>query len=159
MKVVSNTSPICYLLLIDQIQLLQTLFSTITIPQAVKVELTHKNAPSNVKNWIDDLPEWLQIQSLGTAPNSPTLNRLHPGEREAIILAETLSADLLILDEKPARHAAQIQGLPVTGLLGILDQAATENLIDLSEAIERLYQTNFRASPRILKLLLDRHFG
>ena len=84
---------------------------------------------------------------------------MYPGEREAIILAATLSADLVILDEKAARHVAQTQGLPVTGLLGILDQAATENLIDLSEAVERLYQTNFRASPRILKLLLDRHFG
>ena len=130
----------------------------VTIPQAVKVELAHKNAPSSVKNWIGDPPDWLQIQSVGPARYSPTLNRLHPGEQEAIILAETLSADLLILDEKAARHAAQTQGLPVPGLLGILDQAATENLIDLSEAVERLYQTNFRVSPHILKLLLDRHF-
>ena len=139
MKVVSNTSPICYLLLIGQIDLLPALFDEILIPQAVRIELADDNAPDVVQKWITQPP-------------------LHRGEREAIVLAQSLPADLIILDEKIARQVARTQGLSVTGLLGILDEAATRDLLNLPEAVEHLRQTNFRASPRILKSLLDRRF-
>jgi predicted nucleic acid-binding protein len=87
------------------------------------------------------------------------LGRLHLGEREAITLAAQLKADLIVLDEKAARRVAVERGLYTTGLLGILDEAATRRLIDLPTAIERLQRTTFRASPRLLKALLDRHQG
>lgn len=85
------------------------------------------------------------------------MDRLHSGEREAIWLAEELKADLIILDEKPARQIARERGLNLTGLLGILEIAATRQLIDLPTVLERLQQTTFRASPRLLKSLLERH--
>lgn len=157
MKVVSNTSPICYLLLIGQIDLLPALFDEILIPQAVRIELADDNAPDVVQRWITQPPRWIQVRSV-TASSDPILNRLHRGEREAIVLAQSLPADLIILDEKIARQVARTQGLSVTGLLGILDEAATRDLLNLPEAVEHLRQTNFRASPRILKSLLDRRF-
>lgn len=40
MIVVSDTSPICYLLLINQIDILQILYDSITIPQTVADELS-----------------------------------------------------------------------------------------------------------------------
>ncbi|MFN9732931.1 MAG: hypothetical protein ACK544_02790 [Microcystis sp.] len=39
MIVVSDTSPICYLLLIDQIMILQKLYDVVVIPQAVAVDI------------------------------------------------------------------------------------------------------------------------
>ncbi len=49
MIVVSNTSPIYYLWIIGHINLLELIFNTINIPQAVFSELTHKNCPSDLK--------------------------------------------------------------------------------------------------------------
>jgi len=42
MKVVSNTSPICYLWMINEIHLLPALFDKILIPEAVRNELIDK---------------------------------------------------------------------------------------------------------------------
>jgi predicted nucleic acid-binding protein len=46
----------------------------------------------------------------------------------------------------------------VTGTLGVLGEAATRGLVDLTTAVERLRGTNFRYSPALLKATLE-HFG
>jgi predicted nucleic acid-binding protein len=42
----------------------------------------------------------------------------------------------------------------VTGTLGVLNDAAGRNLVDLADALKRLDQTPFRASPALLRELL-----
>lgn len=59
MIVVSDTSPINYLVLIQAIELLPKLFGKVVIPQAVLYELRQKRTPEAVKNWIDSRPNWL----------------------------------------------------------------------------------------------------
>ena len=86
------------------------------------------------------------------------LERLQAGERAAILLAESTMADMILLDEKAARRVAATRGLRVTGILGVLSEAATRGLLDLASAIDRLRMTSFRASPALLKATLDR-FG
>jgi predicted nucleic acid-binding protein len=81
------------------------------------------------------------------------LKHLDPGERDAILLAESLNADLLLLDENLGRQAARQRKLRVTGTLGLLDRAASRGLIDLSASLDRLTQTNFRVSPKLLQQL------
>ncbi len=73
----------------------------------------------------------------------------------AITLAQTLSADLLIIDERLGRQIARERGISIIGTLGILDDAASQGLVDLSDAIARLQKTNFRISRRIIQALLD----
>ncbi len=142
MIVVADTSVLCYLVLIEQIELLPRLFGQIVIPQAVYEELRAEGAPAQLQEWMRRLPTWLEIYSV-TAIGDITLESLHSGEREAILLAEELEADLIILDEKAARQIARERGLNLTGLLGILETAATRQLIDLPAVLERLQQTTF----------------
>ena len=156
MKVVSNTTPLCYLVLIDEIHILPELFGDILIPEAVQSELTNLNAPPTVRKWIADPPGWLKIMDVETAI-TPELNKLHAGEREAIMLAQRINADLVVLDEKFSRQVAVSRGLSVTGLLGILDRAASRSMLNLFEAVKRLEQTNFRVKPLLLKKLLEKH--
>jgi predicted nucleic acid-binding protein len=156
MIVVADTSVLCYLVLIEQVELLPHLFGQIAIPQAVFEELGANKAPVQLQKWMTQLPQWLKIYSV-TSTDDITLEGLHSGEREAILLAEELKADLIILDEKAARQIARERGLNLTGLLGILDYSATRQLIDLAMVLERLQQTTFRASPRLLRSLRERH--
>src|ERR1035438_4797188 len=86
------------------------------------------------------------------------LERLQAGEQAAILLAESMKADIILLDEKAARRVAANRGLRVTGLLGVLSEAATRGLVELAPAIDRLRMTNFRSSPALLKATVDR-FG
>jgi predicted nucleic acid-binding protein len=153
MIVVADTSPLCYLILIQEINLLPQLFDKIYIPQAVAEELGHKDSPTQVKNWLKHSPSWLIIEP-NLSVNDDSLNHLHWGEKQAILLAEQTQADLLILDEKLARKTAKERGLKITGLLGILQKAHSQQLIDLHFVIQKLQTTNFRITPALLRSLL-----
>lgn len=82
---------------------------------------------------------------------------LDPGERDAILLVEQLEAGLILLDDYQARRVAQSRNLRIIGLLGILDEAAMQRLVDLPTAIDRLQTTNFRVSDRLIRSLLERY--
>lgn len=156
MIVVSNTSPINYLILIDHIHLLPELFQQIVIPEAVYNELSDASAPALVQSWIATPPDWLKIQPVNQ-PSDEIVDTLDPGEREAILLAQSLNANLLLLDDMKARRAAVEKGLVITGILGILDQAATMKRLDLSTAVQSLQSTSFWASDSLFQKLLDKH--
>ncbi len=64
MIVVADISPICYLVLIEQIGLLPQLFGEIAIPQAVYDELSSKYAPISLQNWINQVLDWLVMYSI-----------------------------------------------------------------------------------------------
>jgi predicted nucleic acid-binding protein len=153
MIVVSDTSPINYLLLLGHIDLLPRLFQQIIIPDVVRKEMLDPLAPSVLQQWITNPPSWLKVQTVSGVDT--TLNALDPGEQAAITLAQTLTADLLIIDERLGRRVASDRGIPIIGTLGILDDAASQGLIELAEVITRLQQTNFRISRRIIQTLLE----
>ncbi len=154
MIVVSDTSPINYLLLIRQIDLLPRLFQQIIIPDVVRDEMLDPDAPLVLQQWIANPPPWLEIRAVSVTDGS--LSALDPGEQAAITLAQTLPADLLIIDERLGRQTASKLEIPLIGTIGILDDAASQGWIDLADAITRLQQTNFRISRRIITTLLNK---
>ena len=158
MLVVSNTSPISYLVVIDQIDLLPRLFETITIAETVRDELSSSKAPLPVQTWITSPPTWLSLQSTSSSQDAALL-KLDAGERAAIALAETLKADLILLDDLAARRVAAARGLAFTGVLGILDRAAIRGWVDFADAVAKLRQTNFRAPSALIQKLLQKHAG
>jgi len=156
MIVVSDTSPLCYLLLIEGIEVLPQLFNRVIIPQRVRDELLAPAASLVVREWIAQPPDWLEVQAI-TGEINAALNQLDLGEQEAITLALQLKADLILLDDLAARRIAAQFELEVVGLLAILGSAAEKRRIDFSTAIERLQQTTFRVSPKLIQSLLQQH--
>jgi predicted nucleic acid-binding protein len=156
MIIVSNTTPLNYLTLIDEIEILPQLFGTLIIPPAVHAELQHPDAPEPVRTWANTLPPWIHVHPL-TISNSLLSQQLDPGETEAILLAQAMQAHLVLLDDFRAREIAHSQGLTVTGTLGLLDRAASQKLIDLPRAIQKLQQTSFWVSDRLLQQLLQKY--
>jgi predicted nucleic acid-binding protein len=152
---VADTSPLCYLVLIGEIEVLPALFSEVIVPTIVATELSDTGAPEAVQRWCSRQPDWLR-----TTPDSedaaPGIERLHRGEQGAISLAMRTPGAVLLVDDKAARHVATAFGLPVMGLLGVLGAASERGLVDLSTAIERLQRTNFRVAPALLRDLLER---
>ena len=155
MIAVADTSPLCYLVLIDEVDLLRQLFSQVVIPSAVLAELLHEDAPEAVRGWAANLPSWVSVQE-NPVRDTAGLEKLQVGERAAILLAESISAELILLDEKSARRIAAQRGMRITGTLGVLGEAALRRLVDLPAAIDRLRRTNFRCSPALMKATLDR---
>ena len=155
MIAVADASPLCYLVLIGEIDLLPQCFSQVLVPHAVITELRHEDAPAAVRAWASNLPSWIcpKENPLWAITG---LEKLQADEQAAILLAESMRADIILLDEKAARRVAADRGLRVTGLLGVLGEAAARGLVELAPAIDRLRTTSFRSSPALLKAILDR---
>jgi len=155
MIVIADTTPLNYLVLIDQSHLLPQLYGRVLIPQAVYDELQQERTPAPVRAWVANRPAWLEVRQ-ASVPLDSELEELDRGEREAIALALELQADLLILDDRDARVEASRRNLVVIGTLRVLEDAAQLGLVDLPRALQRLQQTTFRASAYLVRALLDR---
>jgi predicted nucleic acid-binding protein len=154
--VVADTSPLRYLILIEHEYILPALYGRVLVPPAVMAELAREQTPDIVRQRLSDRPEWLIVQ----APAEPVAVRrsgLGPGEAAAIALALEQSADALLMDDRDARREARDHGLTVLGTLRVLADAAEHGFADLRTALDRLRQTNFRASNHIINELLARH--
>lgn len=129
MIIISDTSIISGLVIVDKVDILTKLFGKIIVPQAVKSELLLLEA---YKNKIKQFFEKEQIGVLKPTNKSfynELFQILDKGEAEAITLAVELKADLLLVDEKKGRIIAKQLEIMITGLLGILLLAKQQNII------------------------------
>ncbi len=154
MIVVSDTSSINYLVLLGYIEVLLPLFGTVIIPTEVYQELTADKTPQVVREWIETKPDWLEIQ---TAKPLFVSRRLGLGESAAIGLALEIQPDTLLIDERFARSFARLQGLDVTGIIGVLERAHQQGLLDLETALNELKATTFFISNELIQDVLKRN--
>ncbi len=155
MIVVADTTPINHLIWVGEIFILKELFGWIIIPAVVHDELLAEETPDAVKSFMTDPPDWIEVRSVDHLFDSD-LNVLDRGERDAIILAEELKADYLLIDEKLGRTIAARRNLRIIGTLGIADQAAEEGLIDFSATLSKLKANEFYVSLELEKFFLER---
>jgi predicted nucleic acid-binding protein len=153
MIVIADTGPVNYLILIGEIDVLPALFHRIVIPYSVCEELKHPRAPDPVRRWIARPPAWLETRTPSKPPDAE-LARLDAGERDAILLADELGADQIVIDEICGRREAKRRHIPFTGTLGVLAAGAEQGLLDLRIAVGRLRQTNFHIAQAVLDRLL-----
>ncbi len=152
MKIVSNTSPINCLVLINAVGVLERLSGDVHIPPAVESELGHPAAPAEVRSFISSPPSWLHVSP--APPVTPELSWLDPGEAQAILLMEGMRAEVLLMDDRAGVVAARERGLSAVGTLGLLGLAAERGLVDLRECIDRLRQTTFRMPAWLVRRML-----
>ncbi len=113
--VIADTGPIIYLIQIGHIELLPRMFERVALPSAVQAGLSNSLAPLPVRRWITTPPAWLEIHDASVLRQVPGLDG---GESAAIALAESLHADLLLIDERDGSRVAREK---VCGLLAHLD--------------------------------------
>ena len=152
--VVSDTSPLHYLILCNAESILPCLFRQVVIPPTVFRELQQPKTPPVVAHWAASLPAWVTVQ----APQIVKLALdVDPGELEAICLAREIHADAILIDDRAGRKSAIDCGLAVIGTLGLLEQAAARGLIELPTVLARLAQTNARLDPALIRTMLAHH--
>lgn len=156
MIVVADTTPLNYLVLIDEVELLPTLFTTVLLPNAAWLELQDPEAPSKVREWSRQNHPWLEVRTVSEV-TTPQLLPLDPGEREALQLALNLGISTVLIDEADARRVAKALHLRVRGTLGILERGAILGKTDFREALRKLEQTNFRLSKSLRDEFLSRN--
>jgi len=129
MIVVSDTSPIANLIVIGRLGILQELYQEVIIPPKVWSEI------QALKNFGVDLSDfenayWIQVNTpKNSAEVHQLLGEINKGEAEAIVLAEELAADWLLIDERLGWNVAQRKGLRTVGLLGSLVKAKERGIV------------------------------
>jgi predicted nucleic acid-binding protein len=78
--IISDTSPLNYLVLIGETHVIPALYGRVIIPRAVLNELQDPETPEKVRTWIDAPPAWVEVMSVESAPD-PSLSELDEGER------------------------------------------------------------------------------
>jgi predicted nucleic acid-binding protein len=151
MIVVSDTSPLNYLVLIGADHVLPRLFGKVLAPPMVLSELQRAKAPQQVQSWANNPPQWLEIRSPKTIPKFPALD---PGEAAAIALAQELKADAVLIDERDGTKVAKRLGLNATSTLAILGLAAEQRLLSLPIVIAELRRTTFRGPAKLIEEML-----
>lgn len=154
MLIVSDTSPITNLIKIDQLDLLKILFQQAIIPQKVYEELADYENQGNVI----DSQSWIIVKAVKDQSAVERLkNILDPGEAEAIILAQELKANFLIIDERKGRKIAETRGITITGLLGVLIRAKKKEIVPkLKPLLDKLISLGgFRISKTLYQKILE----
>jgi predicted nucleic acid-binding protein len=156
MIVVADSGPLHYLILLEHIELLRRFYGQVVVPEPVASELAAAGAPAVVREWITKSPTWVDVRPVPSDDVSMINNDLDLGERAAIALAETMRADLLLIDEAAGRAEARRRQLRVTGTLGVLRSGAEQGLVNVPDLLQRLKTTSFYLEEALLNEVFDR---
>ena len=158
MRAVSNTTPLRYLIAIEHEHLLGNLFEKVFVSAAVYEELTDPRTPENVTRRLASLPPWLEVRTVDETHRVALPAALHRGERQAILLAESLQVDVLLIDEQTGRSVARGREIPISGTLGVLERADTLGFVaDFPRVLRRIKASGFFIADVLEQELLARH--
>lgn len=149
--VVSDSSPLNFLIRLEAESVLPRLFTRVIVPDAVVLELSHPAAPEVVRSFVASAPSRLEVRSPKRTLDLP---RLHQGEIAAISLAIELRASIVLMDDRAAREEAARRGLRPVGLLGVIDRAARIGLLPLEKTLKAL-PADYRIDPTLVRRMLD----
>lgn len=159
MPIVSNTSPLLNLAIIDQLGLLRAQFGAVIIPSAVRTELRPESDFPGAGRLRTALADgWISVMTLETLNVARALQRdLDDGEAEAIALALQRGDKGILMDEHDGRVVAKAMGLTPTGVLGVVLRAKqTGALVSVQETIHSLQrEAGFRIAPSLIDILLQ----
>ena len=119
MIVVSDTTPINYLILIECETILPKLLSQVVVPEEVLIEMQNYRAPKAVRFWALSPPNWVLSKR---AHILEVISGLGAGENAAINLALEIGADAVLTDDRRGIREAttRVHSLPSRCLNGRL---------------------------------------
>jgi predicted nucleic acid-binding protein len=156
MIVVSDTSCIGYLIIINKLFLLKENFSNIIVPQIVHKEILQLSNKYNLTKYLS--ADW--ITSLAITNESlynELLKQVDEGESEAIVLSKEINAGLLLIDERKGTLLARSMGIKTIGLLGVLLLSKGKKIISFVQPIldELITNTTFRIDKNLYKNVFE----
>ena len=152
--VVANNTPLAALWAIGRLDLLESLFGEIAIPQEVANEFLAAEALARRRD-LDEAP-WIMVTPVSERRRVVAYASLDLGEAEVLALAEELNARLLIIDEDKGRRFARRLGFPVVGTLGVLLLAKEHDLVKrVGPVIDDLRDAGLYLAPSLIAKVLS----
>jgi predicted nucleic acid-binding protein len=118
MAVVADSSPLVYLAALSAFHFLRDLFGSVIIQLAVHREVVEQGHGFAAKQEVQaNLGGWLHVKAIQDTQHAAELmsnQHLDAGESEAIVLAQELTADRLLMDDQAGVVNARLLGIVVT---------------------------------------------
>lgn len=140
MIIISDTTPILSLLKAGRLELLEKLYQTVVVPEAVYDELTNNIAYKEEKEVIEKC-SFICVEKIHNVESVRILRDvtgLDAGESESLVLYGEKKADLLLIDEHKGRSVARKMGVEHIGTVGILMLAFDKSFLTAEEVLEIL---------------------
>jgi predicted nucleic acid-binding protein len=136
--VIADTSCLIVLDKIEQLEILQLLYSEVL------------TTPEVAKEFGLPLPRWISVRTATETSFQNDLTGLDSGEASAISLALSTPDSILVLDDLPARKVAEKLSINFTGTLGLLAKGKASGYIhSIKPILKKLREINFRISPKV----------
>ena len=152
MKVVTNSTPLIELSKINRLELLREIYGSIYIPEEVYTEVVVNGVGKPGAAEVE-AADWIFCQSVTSRDQVFILHNqtlIDLGECGAIVLAQEIKADRIIIDDRVARQVAMIKGLSVIGTVGVLRVAKAQRIIPTVKPIlDDLRSHGTRISDRL----------
>jgi predicted nucleic acid-binding protein len=157
--VVSDSSPLNYLALLSDFDLLRRIYGNLVIPPAVHHEVVERGLQYPVGKAVHAaLGGWITVAAAPDAQQVISLRREHrldQGEGEAILVAESLGKPPLLMDERRGVRCARQKGLTVIRTPLIYADAKHLGLIrTVREKLDALRARGFRLSDQHYAMIL-----
>lgn len=143
--IISDTSTLILFQKIKQLEILHLVYGELITTPEIEDEFG------------DELPNWIQVKPVTDRKYQDFIaTQVDIGEASAIALAQEFKEVLLLIDDLKARKLATQLDLKITGALGILHKAKQLGIIKkIKPFIDKILETNFRISDKIIDELLD----
>lgn len=153
MILVADCSALIALSTCCSLELLEQLFSSVVVPEAVYYEATQssKKEAIQLKTYLQgkvckvDMQNYVFLDSFADA-----------GEMEAMVLYKQINADKLLIDDKHGRSVAKLNHISTIGSLGVLLVAKQKGLIqEIAPILEILEKSELYLSKQLLATVLE----
>jgi hypothetical protein len=155
--VVSDTTPLHYLVLIGQVSVLEKLYGQVIVPPAVLQELGHPSAPPAISAWAKSPPAWLTVQSPALIP--PRFDNLDFGERQALALAKEIRADFVLLDDKVPAGLPKAKPSRSRAHWASWRDAAKAGLLNFRATVQTLQRTTMHLEAQLAERIIAEYEG
>lgn len=153
MILVADASALIALATCDSLALLETIFGSVLVPEAVFSEVTVPDKPQSVclrsylygKIRAVDMQHFVYLDVFADA-----------GETQAMLLYKEVAADYLLIDDRRGRKVAKINRIKTIGSLGVLLQAKRAGLIpSVAPLLERIASGSIFLSENLMQTVLE----
>lgn len=153
MILVADASALIALSACNSLPLLDALFGTVLVPEAVYLEVAAGDKPESepLRHYLQDKVRQVDMRHfvyLDAYADS--------GETAAMLLYKELNADYLLIDDKRGRKVAAINQIKTVGSMGVLLQAKRAGLVAaIAPLLAKIDTSPVFISRRLLETVLD----
>jgi predicted nucleic acid-binding protein len=153
MILVADCSALIALSTCNSLELLEQLFSTVVVPEAVFYEATspNKREARQLKTYLQDKVRKVDMQSYVFLDGFADA-----GETEAMVLYKQIAADKLLIDDRRGRNVAKLNHISTIGSLGVFLVAKQKGLIDeVAPLLLKLEKSELYLSKQLITTVLE----